>query len=77
MSHEGNDDDGQGDTTPNSINPEPKYCDKRTQMSGRNAYTYDYPSTSNHMGSTEANDEAWPFTNQTTGICPFVADCMH
>eukprot|EP00973_Karenia_brevis_P036130 4982123-Karenia_brevis.AAC.1 len=74
MSHNGNDDDGQGDMTPNSINYEPNDNDKKTHMSNNHAYTHNYIPIPNFDSSSAANNEALHFTEQTRGICPMVAD---
>eukprot|EP00973_Karenia_brevis_P086676 12018608-Karenia_brevis.AAC.1 len=70
MSHNGTDDDGQGDMTPNSISSELNDNDKKAQMFNNHAYTHDCTPIPNLVSSSEANNVAWHLTEQPSGICP-------
>eukprot|EP00973_Karenia_brevis_P032809 4528954-Karenia_brevis.AAC.1 len=74
MSHNGNDDDGQGDISPNSINSKPNDNDKKTQMFNNHAYTHNYTPIPDLVSSSEADNVAWHPTEHPSGICPLVAD---
>eukprot|EP00973_Karenia_brevis_P077143 10713751-Karenia_brevis.AAC.1 len=70
MSHNGNDDDGQGDMTPNYINSEPNVNDKKTQMFSSHTFTHEYTPVPYSVSSSEGNNVAWHPTEQSMGICP-------
>eukprot|EP00973_Karenia_brevis_P058370 8128674-Karenia_brevis.AAC.1 len=77
MSHKGNDDNGQGDMNPSSINSEPPFYNKVTMMSETPSYEHDHPSSVNFDGSSGDMGSTWLYMNQSAGICPLISECMH